>query len=510
MTENTAENKNIEKKKVVIVGSGFGALGMACLLSKKGHDVTVYEKNEQVGGKASLYTENGYTFDMGPSWYMMPDIFEDFFKLLGEDVNQHLKLKRLAPSYRIFLKSEKKHYDFYSDMEKNKATFESIEPGSAPRLEKYLAESEYMYKVAIKEFMYKNYNSVFDFFNKRILTEGRKLPIFAKMGKIAEKYFKKELLQKVLQYQTVLLGTSPFDTPGIYRIMNHVDFNLGVWYPDGGIYELVKALKNIAEKHGTKFIVNAPVDKIIVEDGVAKGIELESGEVILADIVVSNADRQHTDSMLLDKEYREYSPRYWKSRLLAPSAYIMYLGINKKVPELTHHNLLFSKDWRKNFHQIFKKPTWPEDPSLYVCAPSVSDDNVAPVGKENVFVLVPLASGLEGTADERREFGNKVIDIMDEYMAPGIKSHIEYRKDFSVKEFRERYNAFNGSALGLAHNLLQTAIFRPNNINKKVKNLYYVGADTNPGIGMPVCLISAELAYKRIYNITDPEPLSKI
>lgn len=501
----------MSQKEVIIIGTGIGGLSTACMLAKKGYKVKMIEKNEQVGGRARIYSEEGFLFDMGPSWYMMPDIFEHFFKLMGEDITQYLKLQRLSPSYRIFLKSEKKHYDFYSDLEKTIETFESLEPGSGDVLRKYMDSTKYQYEIAKNEFMFKNYDTIFDFFNKRVMKEGRKLPLFSSVKSIIEKKFKSEILRKVMQYQTVLLGTSPGDAPGIYSMMNYVDFVEGIWYPEGGIYKIIEALETIAKKHGVEILLNSPVNKIIVENKTAVGVRLENGQEFRADIVISNADTAHTDMYLLDEPHREKSKKYWESRLLAPSAFIMYMGVEGKIPSLQHHNLLFAENWEENFSQIFKKPTWPTDPSLYVCCPSKTDANVAPADKENLFVLVPIASGLDHTNESLEEYSEFVINQMAENMdIPDFKNRIVYKKLYSVKDFIKDYNAFKGTALGFAHSLSQTAIFRPNNVSKKVKNLYYVGAGTNPGIGMPICLISAELVYKRLENIQDAEPLKEI
>lgn len=499
------------KKSVIVIGAGIGGLATACMLAKKGYAVTLVEKNDTVGGRARVYTEQGFTFDMGPSWYMMPDIFEHFFKLMGEDIREYLTLKRLSPSYRIFLKSKKKHYDFYSDLQKTIETFESIEPGSGEILKKYMDTTKYQYQIARDEFMFKNYDSIFDFFNKRVMTEGRKLPLFSKVEKIINAKFKSEILRKAMQYQTVLLGTSPGDAPGIYSMMNYVDFVEGVWYPEGGIYKVIEALEKIALKNSVVIRVHSPVERILVESGTAVGIRLAGGGELRADMVISNADIVHTDQQLLEPAYRQKSSSYWNARLMAPSAFILYLGVDGEIPSLQHHNLLFSEKWEENFRQIFRKPEWPTDPSLYVCVPSKSDTGVAPPGTENLFVLVPIAAGLEHDETLLQKYAEFTIAQMAEYMdIPDFKNRILYQKMYAVKDFIKDYNSFKGSALGLSHSLSQTAIFRPNNINKKVRNLYYVGAGTNPGIGMPICLISAELVYKRIENIKDPAPLIEL
>ncbi len=501
----------MNKKSVIVIGAGIGGLATACLLAKKGYIVTIVEKNDKVGGRANIFSAKGYVFDMGPSWYMMPEIFEHFFELMGENIKDYLTLKRLSPSYRIFLKSEKKHYDFYSDLEKTIETFESLEPGSGQILRNHMEITRQQYEIARNEFMYKNYNNIFDFFNKRVMTEGRKLPVFSKVATIINKKFKSEILRKVMQYQTVLLGTAPGDAPGIYSMMNYVDFVQGVWYPDGGIYKLIEAMETIARKNGVIIKTNSPVSKIVVENNIAQGVILESGDMLKADIVISNADVEHTDQKLLDPQHRQKSPKYWDTRLMAPSAFMIYLGVDGKIPTLQHHNLIFSEKWEENFRQIFKDAEWPTNPSIYVSAPSKSDPTVAPEGKENLFVLVPIAAGLEHTDEFLEKYSDFVIEQMSEYMdIPDFAKRIEFKRIYAVNDFIKDYNSFKGTALGLAHSLSQTAIFRPNNIHKKIKNLLYVGAGTNPGIGMPICLISAELAYKRIENINTPSALTEL
>ncbi|HEY0980238.1 MAG TPA: phytoene desaturase family protein [Candidatus Paceibacterota bacterium] len=500
------------KKSALIIGAGLGGLSLAAMLAKRGYAVTVIEKNESIGGRARLWQKDGYTFDMGPSWYMMPDVFEHYFSMMGEHIEEYLSLEKLSPSYRIFLKSDGTHHDFYGDIEKNKATFESFESGSGKVLEEFLATTKEQYEIAKHEFMYKNYDSIFDFFNKRVMKLGAKLPLFKKQKAIIEKLFKSEILRKVMQYQTVLLGTAPGDTPGIYSMMNYVDFGLGIWYPKGGIVSVPRALESIAKKYGVSVITNAPVEKIIVEGGRAQGVLLANGTEHRADIVVSNADIVHTDRVLLGGEYQQYSDRSWNKRTLAPSAFILYLGVSGTLPKARHHNLIFSEHWEESFSQIFgKTKSWPTDPSLYVCAPSKTDSTVAPEGCENLFVLVPIAPGLEYTEAFVKEYRDKVIaELATAFEAPDLASRIVVERSYCIKDFIADYNAFKGTALGLAHTLGQTAIFRPNNIHPKIPNLYFVGAGTNPGIGMPICLISAELAYKRIEGIADPFPLEKI
>ncbi len=501
-----------KNKEVIVVGAGIGGLSIAALLGKKGYNVTVYEKLDAPGGRAREFEADGFRFDMGPSWYMMPDVFEEFFALLGEDIADHLKLEKLSPSYRIFLQSDGAHYDFYADREKNAELFDSLEPGAGAKLKEYLTESSRQYDIAKSEFIYRNYDSLFDFFNKRVMKEGRKLQIFRSMQSIIESTFSSEIIRKAMMFQMVLLGTAPKDAPGMYRLMNHVDFDRGIWYPEGGIANLPKVLASIAEKNGVTFHYNSPVSEILTDDGIATGIELESGETKQADIVVSDADLAFTEMKLLkDKKDKTYPATYWDKKVMAPSALILYLGLNRQYESLQHHNLLFTKNWDQNFTEIFKGDGFPSDPSIYVCAPSKTDDQVAPEGCENLFVLVPMASDVEYTDEMMDEWRDQTIKQLERYMQlPGLEKAIVYEKRYSVRDFEKDYNSYKGSALGLAHTLTQSALWRPNNVSKKISNLYYVGANTNPGIGMPTCVISAQTAYKRIEGIKDPSPLTEL
>ncbi len=499
------------KPTAIIIGAGFGGLGSACILGKAGYKVTVIEKNEQIGGRAGVFEAKGFKFDAGPSWYLMPDIFQHFFDLMGEKVENHLKLKKLSPSYRIFYKDSDNHVDIYSDLKKDLPTIRKIEPGADEALKKYLDIAGQQYEIAKASFLYKNYNSIRDFLTWEVATKGRKLNALSNMDKYVRKYFKTDEMYKIIQYPSVFLGSSPYNTPALYSMMNHIDFNMGVYYPEGGINEIVKSLERIAKKYDVVFKNNSAVKKIIIKNQKAVGVKLDNGKEVYADVVVSNANVWHTETKLLSKQHRTKSDKYWDSRVLAPSAVIIYLGVKGRYPGLQHHNLIFSKNWKKNFGQIFDNPTWPSDPSMYVCAPSKTDATVAPKGHENLFVLVPIAPGLKYTDKQLEAYADKILETMEETMKlKNFRKNIVYRRQFSVKDFADRYNSQSGTALGMAHILKQSAIFRPNNISKKVSNLYYVGADVNPGIGMPTTLISAELMYKRIIGDKTSGPLKKI
>lgn len=498
-------------KKVVIIGAGIGGLGAAGLFAKKGYDVTVLEKNPNFGGRANVFEASGFRFDMGPSWYLAPDLFEHYFDLVGEKVSDHLTLERLQPSYRIFFRNSPDNVDINSNIDIDAQTFDAIEEGAGEKLKAYLKQSEYQYGVATQHFMYKNYDTIFDFLNKRVATEGQKLSVFSNMHSFVSKFFKSQKLRQIMEYTMVFLGTSPYEAPALYNLMSHMDFNQGVFYPKGGFYELINSLVAIAEKNGAVLRSDCAVAEIIVENGQTNGVRLENGEIVAADIVISNADMWFTETKLLAEKWQTHKQKYWNKKVLAPSAFIMYLGVSEKLPSLIHHNLLFSEDWRKNFDDIYKHPQLPDEPSLYVCAPSVTDGGVAPEGKENLFVLVPIASDLEMSDAEKERYSELVLELMEKEMnLLGLREKIEYKRIYTVADFAGDYNSFKGTALGLAHTIWQTAIFRPKNQSKKVKNLFYVGAGTNPGIGTQICLISAELVYKRVHGIKTAEPMTSL
>lgn len=486
-------------EKVIVIGWGIGWLSSAIYLARAGYDVSMYEKNDHIGWRASLLETGWYRFDMGPSWYLMPDVFEKFYKDVGENIDDHLHLTKLWPSYRIFFTPQQKIVDVAANIEKDLATFEAIEPWVSPHFREYLRRATYQYSVAMQKFVYKNYDSIADFFSLDTAIQWMKLNVFQKMSSYVKKFFKTDEMQKIVSYPLLFLGTSPYDALAIYSIMSHVDFNQWVFYPQGWLYAIIESFKKIAEKNGVKIHVHSPVQKITVIDGKTTWVQLASWEYVQAPIVVSNADMWHTETQLLDQWLQTYNEAYWGKKTLAPSAYILYLWVDGKLPMLTHHNLIFTKDWQKNFDEIFKKPVLPTDPSMYICKSSETDNTVAPAGKENMFILVPCAPWLELTKEEENTYTAKILDmIADVCNIPDLKSRIEFQQLFHMKHFAERYNAYKWTALWIAHTLSQTAILRPNNYSKKVKGLYYTGAFTNPGIGTQMCLISGELTAERV------------
>lgn len=495
-------------KNAIIIGSGIGGLGSACLLAKNGWAVTVCEKNEQLGGRVGQFVDDGFRFDSGPSWFLMPDVYEHFFELLGEDMKDYLKLERLSPSYRVFYKRTGKSLDMFSDIQKDAAAFDRIKPGAGKKLEQYLDRAAQNYLIAKDRFMYKNYDSVGDFLTPEMIIKGQKLNVLSNMHIQIKKQFKNSETQKLLEFAALFLGTAPERTPALYGILNHALFS-GVYYPSGGMYKIVDSLVKIAKNNGVQFMINSPVKKIIVKGSQAVGVEMSNGKHLMANAVISNADLHHTETRLLSRQYRTKSTKYWETRTIAPSALLMYIGVKGKLPDLAHHNLFLCKDWRNNFKELFGHYQPPVNPSFYVCCPSKTDSSVAPKGYENLFILIPIAAGLNDTPALRNHITRSVlVKLGAEINVPDLEQRIVYKHLFGAQDFAERYNSYRGSALGLAHTLRQTAAFRPNNINKKVKNLYYVGADTNPGIGIPPALISAELMYKRLINDKTAKPLT--
>jgi phytoene desaturase len=483
-------------KKTIVIGAGFGGMAAAALLAKDGHDVTVLEKNDQPGGRAIVWNEKGFIFDMGPSWYLMPDVFEKFFAAFGKKPKDYYKLIRLNPAYRIFFDKDE-IVDVSPDLEKNLQLFEQYQPGGREQIKKYLEAAEYQYTVAMNEFIYKEYRHLWDFFSLRLLSKGSKLHIFTSLDRYAQRYITDPKLRKILEYTMVFLGGTPFDTPALYSLMSHVDFNLGVWYPDGGFGALARGFQCLAVEQGVKFEFNCEVEKINVTNGSVTGVKTPK-ESMSADLVIANADYPYAEMNLLEPSQQTYSKNYWAKKAIAPSALLMYLGVEGKIKSFAHHNLYFAPDWEEHFRTIFHEPRWPENPSYYVSCPSKSDSTVAPTDSENLFVLIPVAAGLEDTPQIREKYFTKTMDHLETLTGENIKDRIIVKRLFAHKDFTDSYHAYKGTALGLAHTLGQTAVFRCSHQSKKVKGLYYTGHYTHPGIGVPMVIISSQIIAQQI------------
>lgn len=484
-------------KRIVVVGGGIGGLATAGLLARDGHSVTLLEKNSQLGGRANLLATQGFRFDLGPSWYLMPDVFETFFAQFNTHPSKHLDLREIEPQYRIFF-SDKSHVDISRIVAKTRAIFEEIEPGAGAALDQYLVEAQRKYNISVEQVLYKNVDTFFDFFSWKMLKEGRNLNALESMDSYVSKFFKSEKLQQIIQYTLVFLGGSPSNLPALYSLMTHVDFNQGVYYPMGGFYEVVKVIAGLAEEAGARLRTNAPVEKIITDGDRVVGVQV-AGRLLKADVVIGNADYVHLEDLLDDQSKRAYSHKYWNKQTLSPSAFLVYLGVKGKLPKLQHHNIYFGENWIEHFDDIFAGKSWPQHPSLYINMPSKTDSSVAPKGHENLMILVPTAAGLRETPLWREQYAQFIIKYVEEQIGIALSEKIVFQKIFSVTDFKQQYNSYKGNALaGSAQTLLQTGIFRANNKHKHLKNLFMAGAYTTPGIGVPPTLISAHLARDRV------------
>lgn len=482
-------------KNVVVIGSGFAGLSAATYLAQQGHDVLVIEKHDKPGGRARNFTSAGFTFDMGPSWYWMPDVFERYFNNFGKSVSDYYHLERLDPSYRVYW--EDASYDIPANIDELEIFFESIEKGSSAKLKAFLTEAEYKYNIGVRKLVYKPGLSIREFADMDVVKGISRLDVFTSMKKHVSKYFKHPKLIQLMEFPVLFLGALPANIPALYSLMNYADMKLGTWYPQGGMYSIVKAMHELAVEKGVKFRFDTDARKIMTEQGIASGVQVESDgkqEFIPADIVVGAADYHFVESKLLSEEQRSYSEKYWDEKTMAPSCLIYYVGLNKKLTNIRHHSLFFDVDFEKHGKQIYEDPTWPAEPLFYVCAPSITDASVAPEGCENLFFLVPVATGLRGDDEElRNNYFDKIVDRFERKTGQDVRNYIVFMKSYATTDFVNDYNAYKGNAYGLANTLMQTAIFKPSLKSKKVKNLYFTGQLTVPGPGVPPSLISGEV-----------------
>jgi phytoene desaturase len=492
-------------KKVVIIGSGFAGLSAASFLAQSGFDVTVLEKNDIPGGRARQLKANGFTFDMGPSWYWMPEVFERFFNCFGKKVADFYQLDRLDPSYTVFWNNQQ--MDVPANYIALQNLFESIEVGAAKNLDDFLTEAAYKYNVGINKLVHKPGRSITEFADWDLIKGVFKLDVFTSMKKHVAKYFKHPQLQQLLEFPVLFLGALPKDTPALYSLMNYADIKLGTWYPQGGMYKIVEGMYNVAQAQGVKFIFNCDVKKINVVNSNAKSItanliennEQKFNQNFYADVVVAAADYNFVEQKLLHPQHRHYSEAYWQKRTMAPSCLLYYVGINKKLTGVQHHSLFFDVDFNQHGTEIYTQPQWPSQPLFYVSVTSVTDATVAPAGHENLFFLIPIATGLNGDTEELREkYLADIIKRFENRIEQNISDHIVYKKSYSVSNFIEDYNSFKGNAYGLANTIMQTAILKPSCKSKKVNNLFFTGQLTVPGPGVPPSLISGEVVAKEV------------
>lgn len=481
----------------MIIGSGFAGLSAASFMAKAGWDVTVLEKQSTPGGRARQLKAAGFTFDMGPSWYWMPDVFERYFGCFGKQASDYYELERLNPSYRVYWHDG--HSDIPANYDELKKLFESIEPGSGLKLDKFLEEALYKYDVGIKKLVFKPGQSISEFFDWETIKGVFKLDVFTSIDKHIGKYFKHPKLRQLMEFPVLFLGALPKDTPALYSLMNYADIKLGTWYPKKGMYAVVDGMYKLAKELGVKFVFDCTVTSINIVDSKARNVEAADGTTYDADVVVGGADYHFIETKLLPENYRRYTEDYWDKRLMAPSCLLYYVGLNKKVQGVPHHSLFFDADFDVHGREIYATRQWPTDPLFYVSISSVTDETVAPPGCDNMVFLIPVAAGLKADTEElREEYFQKILSRFEEKTGQQIKNNIIYKKSYSISDFVTDYNSYKGNAYGLANTLMQTAIFRPSCRSIKIKNLFYTGQLTVPGPGVPPSLISGEVVANEV------------
>ncbi|GIQ58336.1 phytoene dehydrogenase [Flavobacterium collinsii] len=476
------------KKTIAIIGSGFSSLAASCYLAQQGNTVTIYEKNETIGGRARQYKKDGFTFDMGPSWYWMPDVFERFFLDFNKKTSDYYELIKLNPAYRVYFGLN----DFISisdNLDEIKNTFEQIETGSGKKLENFIRQAQSNYDIAIKNLVYRPGVSALELIT---LETTLKLNQFlSTVSTDIRKQFKNEKLIQILEFPVLFLGAKPTKTPSFYNFMNYADFGLGTWHPKTGMYDVVHGIEKLALELGVTIKTNVAIEKIVVKDKTATAL-LINGKMIEADVILSGADYHHTET-LLDTEHRAYSEKYWESRTFAPSSLLFFVGFNKKIENVTHHSLFFDVDFNQHAIDIYDEPKWPDEPLFYANFPSKTDPSAAPQGMESGFFLIPLAPGIQDNEVLRETYFEKIISRFEQLTNQQIKNNIIFKRSFCKNDFVEDYNAYKGNAYGMANTLLQTAFLRPKLKSKKVRNLYFTGQLTVPGPGVPPALISGKL-----------------
>ncbi|GAA3781170.1 phytoene desaturase family protein [Flavobacterium ginsengiterrae] len=480
-------------KTIAIIGSGFSSLAASCYLAKQGNKVTIYEKNSTIGGRARQFKKDGFTFDMGPSWYWMPDVFERFFQDFGKKSADYYELIKLNPAYRVYF-GINDFISIYDNLEDIKTAFEEIEKGSGKKLETFINQAKSNYDIAIKDLVYRPGVSPLELITKE--TALKLNQFFGNVSADIRKKFKNEKLIQILEFPVLFLGAKPSKTPSFYNFMNYADFGLGTWHPKTGMFDVIRGLEKLALELGVAIKTNSPIQKIHVEDKTAAGIVINN-EIIKADIVLSGADYHHTES-LLNNEHRVYSEKYWESRTFAPSSLLFFVGFNKKIENISHHALFFDTDFNQHAIDIYDNPKWPDEPLFYANFPSKTDKTAAPEGMESGFFLIPLAPGIEDNNTLRENYFEKIITRFEQLTQQKIRNNIIFKESFCKNDFVADYNAYKGNAYGMANTLLQTAFLRPKLKSKKVRNLYFTGQLTVPGPGVPPALISGKLAAELI------------
>jgi len=487
----------VSKKRVLIIGAGFAGLSAAAFMAKAGWSVMVVEKHPTPGGRARQLIEDGFTFDMGPSWYWMPDVFERFFAQFGKKVSDYYQLTRLEPSYRIYW--DEGSSDVPADYNDFRKLLESMEPGAAVKLDKFLDEAAYKYEVGINKLVFKPGQSLLEFADMDLVKGVFKLDVFTSIKKHIHKYFKHPRIRQMLEFPVLFLGALPENTPALYSLMNYADIKLGTWYPEGGMYSIVDGMYNLAVELGVEFRFKRDVTKIDIEADSVKRVICSTGEDFHADVVIGGADYHFIESKLLPEQFRSYSESWWDKKVMAPGSLLYYIGINKKLKNVLHHSLFFDVPFDAHAKEIYVTEQWPKEPLFYVSVASQTDPASAPEGCENIMFLIPVAAGLEGDTEElRMKYLDIILRRFAEKTGEDIKDYIVYCKTYAHREFVSDYNAYKGNAYGLANTLMQTAVLKPACRSKKLKNLFYTGQLTVPGPGVPPSLISGEVVAGQV------------
>lgn len=482
--------------KVSVIGSGFSGLASACFAAKAGHEVTVFEKNEQIGGRARAFSAEGFMYDMGPSWYWMPDVFDKFFEQFGKKTADYYDLKKLDPGFQIIYGPDD-ILKIPADTNELYDIFEQIEKGSAEKLKTFLKEAELKYNVGMQQLVYKPAYSWMEFATLDVLKGVTQLNIFSSVSSYVRKSFKDHRLVSLLEFPVLFLGAMPHKIPALYTLMNYAALAQGTFYPIGGMTKIIEGMHDLALELGVTFNTNTPIEKISVSNKKVSALQSPKGSHP-TDVLIASADYHHVEQQLLDAEFRNYEESYWDKKTFAPSCLIYYIGVNKKIKNLLHHNLYFDTDFEKHSQEIYQNPQWPSDPLFYVCCPSKTDDSVAPEGMENLFILVPIATGLKEGTEERKLYFDKLIKRIEAHTGEQFADHIVYQKSYCVDDFIKDYNAYKGNAYGLANTLMQTAVLKPTMRNKKLANMFYTGQLTVPGPGVPPSLISGQIVAEQI------------
>ena len=479
-------------EKAVIIGSGFAGMAAACCLAQAGLSVTVLEKNDQIGGRARVWKQDGFTFDMGPSWYWMPDVFEKFFARFGKKPGDYYDLQRLDPGYRVYFGKDQ-IVDVAADMTRLEAVFEKLEPGSMPRLREYLAQAAYKYGVGMGDYVWRPSLSIFEFMDARMIAESIRIQMLQPLHKHAIRYFKDPRLLQIIEFPVLFLGGTAHNIPAMYSMMNHADLVLGTWYPMGGMRRIAEGMEALAVELGVTLRTEAEARHITIENGHATAVQTER-ETLPADWIVAGGDYHYIEQNLLDEPYRNYTEAQWDKRVLSPSSLLFYLGVNKKLSGLEHHNLFFDEGLEQHAREIYDDPKWPTRPLFYVCCASKTDPSVAPEGMENIFILIPTAVDLDDGEETRERYYHLVMDRLEAMTGQSIRDAVILKRSYAHREFGEDYHSYKGNAYGLANTLKQTAFFKPSLRAHKVENLLFAGQLTVPGPGVPPSLISGQVA----------------